>query len=350
MSFKDFPTHELGITLLQRSLERSRIAHAYMFSGHDIDELETIARTLAKTLNCLEPLMRNNVPVDCCDTCAACVKVEKMAHPDVYWVRPESRSRVIRIDQIRELMRELGLKPAQAQYKLGILVGADRLNVESANAFLKTLEEPPGKSVLILLTTDPQRVLDTIASRCIRLSFGAGVRVPDAARVDWLAEFGACAVAARESLFGRYKLIGFVMGKLAKFRNEIEANLKELSPLAQYDQSAELEPELREKWRKELDAAIEAAYRQKRAALVADLQVWFRDAWLQTLRVDRRLLSLPERCGTGRIAERLTPSQALENLRTLEQLQWLLNSNVQELPALEVSILKLHLGNARAVR
>ncbi len=350
MSFKDFPTQQQAVTLLQRSLERRRVAHAYMFTGHEIDELEAVARTFAKTLNCLKPARHKNAPVDCCDACAVCVKVDKASHPDVHWLRPESKSRVILIDQIRELMRELSLKPAQAQYKIGIVVGADRLNVQAANAFLKTLEEPPGQSVLLLLTTDPQRVLDTIASRCIRLSFGAGARVPNDARVDWLAEFGVGAAAAQESLLDRYQLIGFVAGKLAKLRAEAETTLNELSPLARADEYAELEPELREKWKKELDAAVEAAYRQKRAALVADLQVWFRDVWLQTLTVDPRLLSLPERCGTGRIAERLTPSQALENLHTLEQLQWLFNTNVQETLALEISFLKLHLGKPRTAQ
>ncbi|MCS7336769.1 MAG: hypothetical protein NZ739_00810 [Verrucomicrobiae bacterium] len=344
MAFKDFPDQEQAIALLQRSLERGRVAHAYMFSGHDIDELEAVARTLAKTFNCLKPIKRKRVRVDCCDTCAACAKVESGAHPDVHWVRPESKTRVILIEQIRELMRELSLKPAEAQYKIGVVVGADRLNVQAANAFLKTLEEPPGDAVLVLLTTDPQRVLDTVASRCIRLSFGTGSRPPDKQRVQWLAEFGASAAAAQDSLLDRYRLLSFVTSSLARLRSEIESALSEASPLARYGEYPELEPELREKWRKELEAAIEAAYRQRRAALVADLQVWFRDVWLRTLRVDPRLLSLPEECGTGILAARLSPGQALENLQVLEQLQWFLSTNVQEHLAFEVSFLKLHLG------
>jgi DNA polymerase III gamma/tau subunit len=63
------------------------------------------------------------------------------------------------------------LKPSEAEYKVAVIVGADRLNTQAANAFLKTLEEPPRNSILILLTTDPQRILETILSRCLRLSF-----------------------------------------------------------------------------------------------------------------------------------------------------------------------------------
>ncbi len=343
MAFRDFPAQEQSIALLQRSLAHGRLAHAYMFSGHDIAELEAVARTLAKTLNCLSPVKQNGAPIDCCDICATCARVDNDAHPDVHWVRPESKSRVILIDQVRELMRELGLKPAEAQIKVGVVVGADRLNVQAGNAFLKTLEEPPGRSVLILLTTDPQRVLETIASRCLRLSFRAGLHMLGGERVEWLARFGAAVAAAGESLLSRYQLIGFVASTLAQMRAEIQAALTESSPLTKYADYTELEPELRAKWEKELDAAVEGAYRHARAALVSDLQAWFRDVWLQTLRVDPRLLSLPERCGTGTIAGRLTAGQALENLRTLEQLQFLLSTNVQEALALEVSFLKLHL-------
>ena len=79
---------------------------------------------------------------------------------------------------LHEDMATVDLKPAVAEYKVAIIVGADRLKTEGANAFLKTLEEPPAKSVLILLTTERQRILETIVSRCLRLNFaGGGVRI-----------------------------------------------------------------------------------------------------------------------------------------------------------------------------
>ena len=84
---------------------------------------------------------------------------------------------------MRELMREIQLKPTEAEYKVTIITAADRLNVQAANAFLKTLEEPPGKSVLILLLTAPQRILETIQSRCLHLNFfgdGIGLAPPRA--------------------------------------------------------------------------------------------------------------------------------------------------------------------------
>src|SRR6185436_20381512 len=135
MAFKDFPRHTQGVQLLQRSLERGRLAHAYLFSGHELSELEAIARTLAKTLNCEQPLRKGGIAVDCCDQCLACRKIEHLNHADVHWVRPESKSRIITVDQVRELMREIQLKPNEAGYKVATLVAADRLKVEAANAF-----------------------------------------------------------------------------------------------------------------------------------------------------------------------------------------------------------------------
>src|SRR5882672_11188795 len=121
MAFKDFPEQAQGVQLLQRSLERGRLAHGYLFTGHQLDELEALARTLAKTLNCQKPVRADGVGVDCCDACLSCRKIEHGNHADVHWVRPESKSRVIVIEQMRGLMREINLKPTEAEYKVAII-------------------------------------------------------------------------------------------------------------------------------------------------------------------------------------------------------------------------------------
>src|SRR5665213_284430 len=173
MAFKDFPAQSQGVQLLQRSLARGRLGHAYLFTGHQLEELETLARTLAKTLNCQNPVKTNGVATDCCDDCLNCKKIENDSHADIHWARAESKSRIISVDQTRELTREIQLKPTEAGYKIAIISGTDRLNAQAANAFLKTLEEPPPKSVLILLSTEASRILETILSRCLRLNFSA---------------------------------------------------------------------------------------------------------------------------------------------------------------------------------
>lgn len=341
MAFKDFPEQEQGVTLLQRSLQRGRLGHGYLFFGQQLDELEALARTLAKTLNCQQPVKVGGAAVDSCDECPTCRKIDGQTHADVHWVRPESRLRVILVDQMRELMREIQLKPSEAEFKVAVIVAADRLKTEAANAFLKTLEEPPPKSVLILLTTEPARVLETIMSRCLRLNFaGEGARKWDAALLEWLARFSELAGAEQKSLLGRYRLMDVLARRLAEMRTRIEEDLTARSPLEKYD---DVEKDLRDRWEDELKAAIEAEYRRQRADLLLLVQWWLRDVWLHTLAGGREFLNFPNVAGAEQVGGRLTSPKALENLQVVEQTQRLLHSNVQEALALEVGLLKLNL-------
>jgi DNA polymerase III subunit delta' len=205
---------------------------------------------------------------------------------------------------------------------------------------LKTLEEPPQKSVLILLSTEPQRVLETILSRCLRLNFsGDGRRELDSAEAGWLEQFGGMAATGQKSLLGRYRLLDLLLQQLGEIRTRVDENLTARSPLEKYD---EVEKDLREKWEDELAAAIEAEYRRQRSGLLLLVQWWLRDVWLHTLAAGKDLLNFPKISGAETVAHRITPRQALENLQTLEQTQRLLHTNVQEALALEVGLLKLH--------
>jgi len=341
MAFKQFPRQTQGVQLLQRSLARGRLGHAYLFTGHQPEELESLARTLAKTLNCRKPVKTGGVATDCCDDCPVCRQIDGDTHPDMHWVRPESKSRVVTIEQMRELMREIQLKPTGAEYKVAIITAADRLNPQAANAFLKTLEEPPAKSVLILLTTAPQRILETILSRCLRLNFAGDAAPPlDPAHSEWLARFGALAATEQKTLLGRYRLLDVLLQKLAEIRERVDESLTAHSPLQRYD---DVEKDLRDKWEDELAAAIEAEYRRQRADLLLLVQWWLRDVWLSTLASGGKLLNFPQITGAEAVARRLTPRRALENLQILEQTQRLLHTNVQEALALEVGLLKLQL-------
>jgi DNA polymerase-3 subunit delta' len=341
MAFADFREQGQGVRLLQRSLQRGRLGHAYLFSGGQIEPLEALARTLAKTLNCQRPVEAEGVVVDCCDACPSCRKIEGETHADVHWVRPESKSRIVSVDQMRELMREIQLKPGEAEFKVAVIVSADRLNTQAANAFLKTLEEPPPKSVLILLSTEPARMLETVQSRCLRLSFGGeGARKWDEALLEWLAKFSELAGGEQKSLLGRYRLMDVLAQRLAEMKSRVEDELTARSPLEQYE---EVEKDLRERWEDELKAAIEAEYRRRRSELLLLVQWWLRDVWLHTVASGRDFLNFPAISGAEQVAGRLTSQQAMENLRTVEQTQRLLHTNVQEALALEVGLLKLHI-------
>ncbi len=343
MSFASLTEPEDSVELLQRSLARQRLGHAYLFSGDDLERLELVARTLAKTLNCQNPRQSSTVPgaPDSCDACLACRKIDGTNHSDVQWVRPESKSRIITIDQMRDVMQTIFLKPTEAEYKVVIIAGADRLNVQAANAFLKTLEEPPPRSVLILLSTEPGRILETILSRCLRLNFSAGSeRFQDETFVAWLRHFSDTAVAERGSILSRYRLLSVLLGRLNALKEKVEEEMTARSPLEKYD---DLDPRLRERWEDELKAAIEAEYRRQRTEVLTGLEFWLRDVWLQSLG-DARLLTFPAlQPATATLAARVNAQAASGNLRVLERLQRQLNSNVQEALALEVGLLQLKL-------
>src|SRR5258708_23455556 len=173
MAFTDLMEQPEAVRFLQRSLERGRLAHGYLFAGARLGELEAAARTLAKTLNCAQPPRRaaNGLPLDSCDRCESCRRIDADTHPDIAWLRPESKLRIISIDQVRDLLQTVNLKSASARYKVAILDGADRLTSSAANAFLKTLEKPRPDSILISFSPHPRRILETFPPRCLRLIF-----------------------------------------------------------------------------------------------------------------------------------------------------------------------------------
>jgi len=219
-------------------------------------------------------------------------------------------------------------------------VAADRLNASAANSFLKTLEEPPARSVIILTTTEPERILETIESRCLRLNFGGGgVKQFDEAQTGWLAKFSQLAAAEQQSLLARYRLHGLLLQQLGTIKETIGETLTARSPLEKF---ADAEKDLREKWEDELKAAIESEYRRQRSEWLGLVQWWLRDVWLLTLNAGMELLSFPALEESRRVAERLSAAQAMENLRVIEQTQHLLHTNVQEALALEVGLLKLN--------
>jgi DNA polymerase-3 subunit delta' len=248
----------------------------------------------------------------------------------------------IRAEQIRELLPTVYLKPTQGAFKIAILMAADRLNENAANAFLKTLEEPPADTVFVLLSADPQRMLETILSRCLRLSFaGESIRHRDPAFLAWLGEFAQMAGAEQKSLLVRYRLLSVLLAKLTSLKATIEEAITKRSPLERHD---DVEAGLREKWEDELTAAIEAEYRRQRMDLLAGLQWWLRDVWLETLRLGGDLLSFPQlAAATRQVARRVSADEAMDNLQSLEKTQRLLTSNVQEALALEVGLLRLKL-------
>lgn len=184
MSFKDIKGQDKPINILKGYIERSVLQGGYLFTGPQGVGKKMAAKTLAKALNCL------NDDLDACDNCASCLKIDKNEHPDVYMIDcdtpilissghnqdEKADSAAIRIDHIRQLQKNISLKPYEGRKKVFIIDEAHNLTSAASNAFLKILEEPTKDSLIILISHKPFLLFKTIISRCKVLKFSALVR------------------------------------------------------------------------------------------------------------------------------------------------------------------------------
>jgi DNA polymerase-3 subunit delta' len=159
MSLIDIKGQALAVKLLKKAISTGKIAHSYLFYGPQGVGKEYAAREFAKVLNCPEK------SGDSCDKCSSCNRIGQNKHPDIMWVSPGGKSRVIKIEQIRKIQDFLSWKPYEGKVKVCVVIDAHTLKIEAGNALLKTLEEPPKNSVLILVTDSPELLLPTIRSR-----------------------------------------------------------------------------------------------------------------------------------------------------------------------------------------
>jgi DNA polymerase-3 subunit delta' len=161
------------VGLLRRAIERSRVPHAYLFSGPAGAPLLDTATALAAALNCATG--------DACGECEPCSKIVGGIHPDVVTLVREGAANIVPIESVRnQVLGRIGLPPHEANVRVFIVEEATAMAPPAANALLKTLEEPPARTLFVLCTTAPEQLLPTIRSRCQRVRFAGGVGVADA--------------------------------------------------------------------------------------------------------------------------------------------------------------------------
>ena len=171
MSFKSILGQSQPKRILTNALQNSSVAHAYLFYGPDSIGKKKIAITLAKALNC-----KGANPLDACDECESCGKIERGVHPDFFYLEPikntpTAREASIKIEPIRELQKKLAYMPYEGKTKVVVIDSAELMNPQAMNSFLKTLEEPPSATVLLLISANPNRLLPTLLSRCQGIQF-----------------------------------------------------------------------------------------------------------------------------------------------------------------------------------
>ncbi len=166
MSFADIIGQEKSLAILRGALANNRLHHAYLFTGPEGIGKRKSAMALAMALHCAA---KNN---DFCDHCVECARIKTRNHPDVREIEPLPGKKEISIQQIREIERHLHYHSFTGGRKIAIVDPATLLNPASQNALLKTLEEPPADSLLILITPSSGALLPTLRSRCLRVGFG----------------------------------------------------------------------------------------------------------------------------------------------------------------------------------
>jgi DNA polymerase-3 subunit delta' len=317
-------TRKAAIGFLRRAHDQERLAHAYLISGPAGSGKRELAAKLASVVN----------GTDADDVFSSKAR-------EIFVAEPESKSRRILIEQIRELEHGLQMRASDGRRKVAIIAEADRLQPQAANAFLKTLEEPPSNSLLLLLSALPEALPDTIVSRCISIPLtanGEEMEMPERAELMELLRD-----AAREkswSVQQAYRVGQGLQSLLGKIREQIKAQTAEAlkSEEARYRNSTDgawLDD--REDYYK---ALTESLYIQRRAALVEVLLEFWSDVLRACSKVNRRDLSAAKK-ETAALAERFSTPEVLRRIQRLEELRDQLGRNIQEALAFEVAFLQV---------
>lgn len=318
-------TPEVALHYLEGAQQRNRLAHAYLITGAPGSGKRALAAELAHRVNG-----------------APAASIFGGSAPDVHLASPESKSRRIVIEQIRALEHALQMRASDGRRKVAVISEADRMMTQAANAFLKTLEEPPQNSLLLLLSSIPEVLPETILSRCIEIPLASGSGAARTAEEEELMELlrrltnaSSAGVHDAYSLAqGLHQLLGQIRARIGE---ETTAALK--GEEAHYKRTTDGGNWLdtREDHYK---ALAESLYLQERTQLIEMLFLWWSD-------VLRARIGLPARelpaaaASTEAMAARLTTPEILRRIRRLEELRDQLGRNIQEALALEVAFLSV---------
>lgn len=332
-------TEDKAYELMHGAHERERLAHAYLIAGPVGSGKRSLAARVIE--------MVNPAPEDGTmglwgeDEEAAEVKtLDELEGEFVHLVRPRSKSRRITVDEIRALEHVMQMAAPRDKWKVGVVIDADRMFDEPANAFLKTLEEPPPGCLLMLLTASPEVLLPTIRSRCVNITLQARGRqdplsAEEAVGLARLLGNAGAKRSAKNALLVKAGFEAVLAARKAEVAAQYAAAFKEES--ATYKKATDgTWLEEREKF---YAAMTESDYLAARAGLVDMLVGWFGDAVRQKAGVGG--LGWPEHAKhTAQFAKREEMEGLLRRLDALQEMRDSLNTNAQEALMLEVSFMR----------
>ena len=289
---------------IRNSCETGRLAHAYIIVGSPRGNALQFTESFLKLLYCES----TEKP---CNHCTNCRLIDSHKHVDTLWLEPQSKARQIKADEVRGLVHRMTQTSFEGGWKAGILVSAECMNVNSANILLKTLEEPPPKTILLLLTDSPQSLLATIISRCQKIVLAKDTN--DAADTVWqeplmeiMREFPPDGGLDAARLAGRLKSI------LDAVKTEI-ANVVE-EELGNNDESLD-----ESKLKDVLDARTNARLKEVQSEVFRIMLDWCRDILLLVSKADAEHLVFPdEQSVLAGQALRHTQASALQAIQVVE--------------------------------
>jgi DNA polymerase-3 subunit delta' len=274
--FRDILGQERVLNYLKAALSRGRLAHAYLFLGPEGVGKESVARALAGALNCAEPLEDG----DACGVCPSCKRLAAGTHPDFLIIRPTSKERPpkIVIEQIREFRRVTAYPPVAGGWRVALIKPGEDLKDESANALLKTLEEPPAQNLLILTAGVEADLFPTVVSRAQKLAF-TPLPYPLITRELIRRELSPSQAALLAALSGGSlgRALAMEPEELLRQRQQVLTDLKSLS---QGNATTALD------W-----AQVLAKAPQETDTFILLTQLWYRDLLLLSHRAPERLLA-----------------------------------------------------------
>lgn len=277
---------------LKRSLDNDRLAHAYLVIGDPRgDALELACRFVA----CLLELPDASASVDYAD------EGTLPSHSDLLWLRPRKKARTIPVDDVRDMNKRMNWTSFEGGWKAGVVLAADRMSMEAANASLKTLEEPPRRSCMLLVTDSPEHILPTIHSRCQRIFLSSGQQVHAGAWTETLLDL--LRTGPPEDALQAMQSAIFLEELLTAAAKEIADGLD-----AGEDEDDEV-----------FKARVAAKVLELREDLLRCLQFWFRDLLVCVHGGTTDLLYFgDDEAVLRKQASRLDPAKALANMEAVE--------------------------------
>jgi DNA polymerase III subunit delta' len=313
-----------ALEYLRRAHEQDRLAHAYLISGPPGSGKQQLAAEITSLVNGTKVT----------DVFSAKAR-------EIFVAQPESKSRRIVIAQVRDLEHALQMRAANDRRKVAIISDADRLQPQAANAFLKTLEEPPENSLLLLLSALPEALPETILSRCIEIPLAPDGKHQARAEEDKLVKL--LQQTAREqswSIQYAYRLAQEFQGLLRTIREQIQGGTDQALKQEQTRYKDSTDGAWLEEREEYYKALTESLYLQRRAGLIETLFAWWSDVLRASNNVAPRELPAAQK-ETAAMAERFNIADILRRIRCLEDLRDHLGRNIQEALAIEVAFLTI---------